>query len=433
MIMEEKPSNPIADKTKASLQDKKATGGKNALEGFDFQRRYAFVKLVESLQTPGFTAILIEGAEDVEVRFENQGEVERRAIQVKNHRVTTAEAKEIITNLVKLDTDSPNTWTSFVIACTELDETLKTIDNLLEDYRGLNSGRFYSEKNNILTTTRDDLESRIREAGFQQAKFVLDRVSFEPNLVAYASDEWVSARVLNLLQTAFSDINYPLALDIYRRLCELIRESTRKPITLDEMMKLIETARAENIFLMLPEFLTSLPKENDRITGSILFEDGRPVENARVRVIGLGLDPIVTGSDGYFEFIVDDQPSWTIQASYKEMSVNTTIKKEQIGKPAIIKFPHLACFSIDSPIENEEIPLGEKKERIIEGSFPILTAYPKLAETAKIELEVYKSPEGNAIKQSGTAQISINLGKWYYVTAKFTAEGIYSIDLLQKC
>ena len=107
---------------KATLQDKKATGGRNALDGFDFQRRYAFVKLVELLQSPEFTAILIEGAEDVETRFDRQGEVERHAIQVKNHRVTTSEAKEIIENFVKLDSDSPNTWKTFVIACTELDE-----------------------------------------------------------------------------------------------------------------------------------------------------------------------------------------------------------------------------------------------------------------------------------------------------------------------
>ena len=33
----------------ATLQDKKASGGKIALEGFDFQRNYALIKLVESI------------------------------------------------------------------------------------------------------------------------------------------------------------------------------------------------------------------------------------------------------------------------------------------------------------------------------------------------------------------------------------------------
>jgi hypothetical protein len=214
-------------------------GGKVALDGFSFQQRYAFVKLVESMWMPGFSAILIEGAEDVELRFEKQGQVERIAIQVKNHRVTTSEAKEIIAHFIQLDTDSPNTWKKFVIVCTEVDEQLKTIHYRLEDYRRLSSGKFYSEDDKILTNTQADLESRIRKAGLEPANFVLESVCFEPDQNSFADDEWVSARVITRLQAALPNINYDIAQIIYLKLADLVSKSARKAITRDQVEEII--------------------------------------------------------------------------------------------------------------------------------------------------------------------------------------------------
>ena len=73
----------------ASLLDPESTGRKTALDGFDFQRRYALILLIESLRNPDFATVVVEGAEDVEVRFDTERGVKRRAVQAKNQRLTT--------------------------------------------------------------------------------------------------------------------------------------------------------------------------------------------------------------------------------------------------------------------------------------------------------------------------------------------------------
>ena len=48
------------------------------MKGFEFQQALALIKLIESIQEPEFTTILIEGPEDVETRFERQGKAKSR-------------------------------------------------------------------------------------------------------------------------------------------------------------------------------------------------------------------------------------------------------------------------------------------------------------------------------------------------------------------
>jgi hypothetical protein len=219
-----------ADKARASLVDKESGGGGIALRGFDFQRSYALILLIESIKDPNWNAVLVEGAEDVEISFNRQGRVEHRAIQLKNHRVTTAMAKGIVGHFEKLDKDSPGTWTEFVLACTELDPTLKTIHNGLERYRPLRPGIFYDKDDFILVNTRDEVGHKIEDADLP-VEFVLERVTFESNLQSFANEEWVRGRALDLLQQAYPGVNHAAAERIYLRLRELVSESTGKAIT----------------------------------------------------------------------------------------------------------------------------------------------------------------------------------------------------------
>lgn len=226
----------------ASLLDAEARGGPTAIKGFDFQRRYALILLLESLPDPDWSAVLVEGAEDVEVRFDRQGRVERRAIQLKNYRVTAAKAREIVGHLQKLGEDSPGTWVAFVIACAELDDTLKTIHDGLERYRP--SGSFYSADDAILANTRADLERQIRTAKLP-VDFVLERVVFEPGLKWYKDEDLVRARALDLLQEAYPGINRAAAEGIYLRLRELVAESTGRPIERSQVEAIIDALRAQ--------------------------------------------------------------------------------------------------------------------------------------------------------------------------------------------
>jgi tetratricopeptide (TPR) repeat protein len=200
--------------------------------------------LVESVTDPEWSAVLVEGAEDVEARFDRQGRAERHAIQLKNYRVTTAKAREIVGHLQKLDADSPGTWTAFVIACTELDDTLKTIHNGLERYRPLRSGSFYAADNAILANTRAEVQRQIGEATLP-VEFVLERVTFQPGLQSYKEEEWVRARALDLLQEAYAGINRAAAEGIYLRLRELVAESTSRPIERRQVEEIIAAVRAQ--------------------------------------------------------------------------------------------------------------------------------------------------------------------------------------------
>jgi len=243
MSKDSEPQQDPAGEVRASLLDAEARGGPTAVRGFDFQRAYALILLVESVTDPEWSAVLVEGAEDVEARFDRQGRAERHAIQLKNYRVTAAKAREIVGHLQKLDEDSPGTWTTFVIACTELDDTLKTIHNGLERYRPLRSGSFYAAHDAILANTRAEVQRQIGEAALP-VEFVLERVTFQPGLQSYKEEEWVRARALDLLQGAYPGIDQATADEIYLRLYKLVSESAGRIIERQQVMAVIDAVRA---------------------------------------------------------------------------------------------------------------------------------------------------------------------------------------------
>jgi hypothetical protein len=226
---------------KVSLGDRQSAGGPIALKGFDFQRAYALTLLVESLPDTAFTAVIVEGAEDVEVRFDREGTVERRAVQVKGYRVTLALAREIIAHFEKLDRDSPGTWREFAIACTGLDAKLQAIHNLQASYRDP-QGFYEAEADGILVNTRAELEGKLAAAELP-VEFIVQRVTFEPGLPNLAQLEaWVRPRVLDALQRSRPEMTRAAAEDAYRRLLVLVSESTRKSITREEAQTEIASA-----------------------------------------------------------------------------------------------------------------------------------------------------------------------------------------------
>jgi hypothetical protein len=227
--------------SKASLGNRRSAGGPIALKGFDFQRAYALTLLVESLADADFSAVIVEGAEDVEVRFERESTVERRAVQVKGYHVTLARAEEIVKHFVALNQASPGTWRSFVIACTGLDAKLQAIHNLLASYRDP-QGFYDTADDGILANTRADLERKIAATKLP-VEFTIERVAFEPGLPDLVQLEaWVRPRVLDALQRAQPEMTRAAAEDTYRRLLALVSESTRKSITREEAQTGIASA-----------------------------------------------------------------------------------------------------------------------------------------------------------------------------------------------
>jgi hypothetical protein len=236
--------DPSSHEPKVSLLDPAATGGIIALEGFDFQRRYALIWLIESLADPGFAALLVEGAEDVEARFDRESGPELYAVQVKNHQITTSKAKGIIEHFDKLDKASPGTWASFTIACAGLGQKAGTIHNQLQNYRSKSTGEFYTEKEEILANTRAQLETRLENAEMP-ADFVIERVTFEPDLKMYGQDEWVRSRALDLLQGRYPHVDRKGAMVIYLRLREIVSTHTGKVIARSAVEEAIQAVLDE--------------------------------------------------------------------------------------------------------------------------------------------------------------------------------------------
>jgi hypothetical protein len=304
-----------------------------------------------------------------------------------------------------------------VIFLGKLDDWFTDLDSLCERARGASD---LDEWQEILSSAKygkvEGTVRRLLSTEHQSAAHSL-------RLCSVVDVEQMPLDILESLVPAWMPPNNQGEQPLFSALRDLCGKNARHKIEMDEATLRTRLKNAYGIEI----FPAPVAKEENLITGSVLFEDGRPVENATVRVIGLDLDQVTTDSDGFFKFIVDDQPSWILHATYRGMPSKTNVKKGQIDQSIIIQFPYLACFSVDSPVENEEIPLGEKQERVLEGSFPILASSPKLAETASVDIEVRTYPDGVPIEQEGKYKISIYQGKWYYESAKFAGEGMYDV------
>jgi tetratricopeptide (TPR) repeat protein len=220
-----------------TLTDRKAMGGIIALKGFNFQRNYALILLIESLANPEFKALMVEGAEDVE-----SSGVARNAVQVKNHDLTIAEFMGILQDFYKLDSASPGTWAQFVIICTGLDDKVNTLHRHLERYH--NGEAFYAAEDGIRVETLEALRVRFKELGGGEHgvpfEFLLERVSVRTDLLLYQNQELVRSQALELLHRLYPKPSYDILDTIYNRLANLVAEFTGKALFRQEVLDIIQ-------------------------------------------------------------------------------------------------------------------------------------------------------------------------------------------------
>jgi Tetratricopeptide repeat len=84
----------------------------------------------------------------------------------------------------------------------------------------------------------------------------------------------------------------------------------------------------------------------------------------------------------------------------------------------------LRYFSVDQPVNNQQISLGEN---LLLGKFPIVEAGPKLERS--ITVKVFKSPGHEPVPQDGEPSISTVDGAWRYEWARFPDESPYEIRI----
>lgn len=155
-----------ADESKTfpgSLLSPQAMGGINAEKGFDFQTRFTACHVPVWLLEAAFHQLFFEGTGDIDIRYTEDGKSSRIHIQVKDHDVTPSEFKEVIERFSQLDSELPDTYKCFNLACPSLSSTIRPIETGLARFRGAKA--FYDDKPAALAPTKQELDERLREAG----------------------------------------------------------------------------------------------------------------------------------------------------------------------------------------------------------------------------------------------------------------------------
>ncbi len=81
-------------------------------------------------------------------------------------------------------------------------------------------------------------------------------------------------------------------------------------------------------------------------------------------------------------------------------------------------------FSIEKPVNDQEIPLGENQTRMLEGEIQLAD----WQHAPSIDVEVIRLlPERLPVPQDGKVRISTESGRWRFESARFSGEGSYEI------
>jgi SMODS-associated and fused to various effectors sensor domain len=147
---------------RGSLLSPEFVGGINAGKGFDFQTRYAACHLPIWLQDGAFLQLFFEGTGDIDIRFAEAGKSFRVHIQVKDHEVSPSELKSVIEHFSRLDSDLPQAYKCFTLACPSLSPTVRSIETGLARLRGAKP--FYDDLPVALAPTKQELDERLRRS-----------------------------------------------------------------------------------------------------------------------------------------------------------------------------------------------------------------------------------------------------------------------------
>lgn len=178
-----------SENDKGSLLSPDAMGGINAGKGFDFQARYAVCHLPTWLQDGSFHQLFTEGTGDIDIRYLENGKSRRKHIQTKDHDVAPAEFKEVIRVFRKFDTDMPNTYQEFRLACPSLSPQMRPIKTGLARFRSAEP--FYDDEPSALVQTQHDVDERMRNVGLSDGDiaFIHDKVYIDVGYGDLAHDD----------------------------------------------------------------------------------------------------------------------------------------------------------------------------------------------------------------------------------------------------
>lgn len=85
-------------------------------------------------------------------------------------------------------------------------------------------------------------------------------------------------------------------------------------------------------------------------------------------------------------------------------------------------------FSIDRPVNDDELPLGEHQTWMLEGRLQVADGKQVDSGAPEINIEVFKLPDrAPVLPQNGKLRISTERGLWRFESAKFSGAGSYEV------
>jgi len=227
--------------------DKKYTGGLDGAKGYQFEDNYVLSQLPTWLQSEDLRVLQQELLTDLEL-FDSSGL--RRFIQIKNHRITPSEFREVVSDFHNRELSGVGKYEKYVIASAGLSQDIDNLARKLEKFRSANN---YSKEE--LEESRRDILAKLEKLGFEEQikDFVIQKVHFESKL------EWIADATV--LQNSFVGgivraygLKPETADNIYSLIARLIVEERGKPIPLDSFRTEIEQKAFQDKEHLLSEF-----------------------------------------------------------------------------------------------------------------------------------------------------------------------------------
>jgi len=214
----------ISESHRPSLLTPENRGGVTGGEGYNFQDAFIASRLPEWLANPTFSCLLKEGLGDVEVKFVETKKEYIDFYQVKDHIVTPAECRDVITGFFEKYCQLPNVYSQFILACRGLGKNAESLRQAIEELRGAYS--MYKPGHSILRTTEKDVEARAKRLGLNvPIDFLREKVFFDTELGDMKTDtrlcdqfigsvsrnipKWATANSLSLT-AAYQSISYTI-------------------------------------------------------------------------------------------------------------------------------------------------------------------------------------------------------------------------------
>jgi hypothetical protein len=163
-----------------SLLHSMAMGGIHGGDGYTYQERYIVCHIPKWLSDPQFVRFMYEATGDVDIVYKSGEQYFYDHIQVKDHNITPAALKEVVTTFVKIDKGTGKVYRRFLLTSMTVSAAVNSLAHALIRYK--EAVKFYAESDRdaALSTTKEALLSKIKELNLEEySDFIVAKIDFE--------------------------------------------------------------------------------------------------------------------------------------------------------------------------------------------------------------------------------------------------------------